>query len=136
MKTTPLFVLLAGLLVFSFGARAEDYATLKEQAEKFYQDKSFSRAREVYQQAGKMKLAPADTRWVSFRLADTLWRSQAATQTADTTQFEKAQHELEVLVRDITRTEDQDRVWAEPVRVLQPQRPELARELPLVQLLL
>jgi hypothetical protein len=50
---------------------------------------------------------------VDFRLADTLWRSQAATQTADTTAFEQAQRQLEVLIRDIQRVEDRDLVWAE-----------------------
>ena len=55
----------------------------------------------------------SESRWVGFRLADTLWRAQAATKTADSTKYDEARHQLEVLVRDITRDEDRDRVWAE-----------------------
>ncbi|HEY0728734.1 MAG TPA: MG2 domain-containing protein, partial [Pyrinomonadaceae bacterium] len=55
----------------------------------------------------------SDLRWVEFRLADTLWRSQAATQTADTTKFETAQKQLEQLIRVVEKDEDRDLVWAE-----------------------
>ncbi|HSP06346.1 MAG TPA: MG2 domain-containing protein, partial [Acidobacteriota bacterium] len=51
--------------------------------------------------------------WVQFRAADTLWRSEAATETADSTKYDQAQHALETLVRDVVREEDKDRVWVE-----------------------
>ena len=54
-----------------------------------------------------------EARWVEFRLADTLWRAQAATQTADTTKYETAERQLESLIRERRRAEDHDRVWAE-----------------------
>ena len=90
-----------------------DYHKLKAEAEKLYTESSFSLAHEGYEKAAAIELPPAEKRWVEFRLADTQWRAQAATQTADTTKLDEAKHRLEVLVRDITRTEDHDRVWAE-----------------------
>lgn len=90
-----------------------DYEQLKTEAEKFYQEKSYSRANEIYQKASQLKLSEKDTRWVKFRLADTLWRSQAASSTPDSTKFDKAFEQLNILVRDIKREQDRDLVWAE-----------------------
>ena len=117
MKTSVLIILLALLGLSPLQAQPSDYPELKAKAESLYAEGSFAKANEVYQQAKALKLAPVDSRWVAFRLADTQWRSQAATQTADTTQLDRARHELEALVRDVTRTEDQDRVWAESAGV-------------------
>src|SRR4051794_22154432 len=113
MKTSALFALIALLGFSALRAQTSDYPDLEAKAEKLYAEGSFAKAGELYQQAKALKLSPAESRWVDFRLADTLWRSQAATQTADNTKLEKARHDLEVLVRDVTRTEDHDRVWAE-----------------------
>ena len=56
---------------------------LKTEAEKFYAEKSFAKAHELYARAMVMSNLPAsEARWVFFRNADTLWRSQLATQTA------------------------------------------------------
>ncbi|PWT91892.1 MAG: alpha-2-macroglobulin, partial [Acidobacteria bacterium] len=102
------------ILVFSIGkAQNSDYPTLKSAAEKYYAEGSYSRAYELYQKAASLSLPENEKRWVQFRLADTLWRSESATQTADTTKLEQAEQQLNVLVRDIQRDEDKDRVWAE-----------------------
>nr|HNH81873.1 MG2 domain-containing protein [Acidobacteriota bacterium] len=92
---------------------ASQYQALKAQAEKLFAEKSYALAREQYVKVNLAELPPAEARWVQFRLADTLWRSQAATETSDSTQFDQAQHQLEVLVRDIQLPEDRDLVWAE-----------------------
>ena len=70
------------------------YAQQKSQAEKLFVDGSYARAHDVYAQISKAGLAPEDIRWVDFRLADTEWRAQAATETSDTTKFEEAQKHL------------------------------------------
>jgi alpha-2-macroglobulin len=90
-----------------------DYLALKTEAEKYFADGSFAKAHEIYLQAKSLPLAPADLRWVDFRVADTLWRSQAATQTSDNTKLETARHDLEILVRDRQREDEHDRVLAE-----------------------
>ena len=100
-------------LVLSLRAQTSDYPALEAKAEALYAQGSFAKANEVYQQAKALKLSPTESRWVEFRLADTLWRSEAATEISDNTRLEQAHHDLEALVRDITRTEDHDRVWAE-----------------------
>ncbi|MGN6552808.1 MAG: hypothetical protein ACTHLW_03640, partial [Verrucomicrobiota bacterium] len=89
------------------------YQSLKAEAEKLYGEGSFAKANQVYGSVNSTNLPPAEQRWVEFRLADTQWRSAAATETADTTQLDAARRQLEALVRDISRTEDRDRVWAE-----------------------
>ena len=113
MKTVALFALIALFDISSLSARAQDYPELKAKAEAFYSDGSYARAEEAYQQAKTLKLSSADRRWVEFRLADTLWRSEAGTHNADSTRLDKARKDLEVLIRDIDRVEDHDRVWVE-----------------------
>ncbi len=90
-----------------------DYGTLKAEAEKLYAESSFSQAHELYLKADKKNLAPAEARWIDFRLADTLWRAQAATQTNDDTKYERARQQLEELISSYKKEEDRDRVWAE-----------------------
>ncbi|MBI3653392.1 MAG: alpha-2-macroglobulin [Acidobacteria bacterium] len=110
------FCVFALLCVGSFiavHAQQTDYDKLKTAAEKFYQDASFSKAHDLYVQAQALTLAAPETRWVAFRLADTAWRAQAATQTSDSTKYDEARQQLEALVRDVQRIEDRDVVWAE-----------------------
>src|SRR5690348_4849211 len=114
MKTLALIAAVTALGLLPLAAQTNnDYATLKADAEKLFAEGSFARAHEVYDKAHALDVSAADLRWVEFRLADTQWRSQAATQTADNTQFEQAQRKLDDLVRNIQRVEDRDRVWAE-----------------------
>src|SRR5215471_16460960 len=94
-------------------ATPAEYEELKNNAEKLYADGSFAKAHDAYASAVLTNLPATEQRWVQFRLADTQWRSQAATETSDTTKFEAAQRELELLVRDVTRDEDHDRIWVE-----------------------
>jgi uncharacterized protein YfaS (alpha-2-macroglobulin family)/tetratricopeptide (TPR) repeat protein len=105
----------AGLLFLTFhvSAASADFESLKADAEKQYADGSYALAHETYAKAPLDDLSLPDKRWVQFRLADTQWRSQAGTQTADTTKLDEARHQLEVLIRDITRVEEHDRIWAE-----------------------
>src|SRR5512141_1754589 len=113
---TAIFTCLVFAAVPSMHA-AEDspgnYAPLKEQAEKLYEQRSFAKAHDVYVQAAGLNLSAEDKRWVEFRLADTQWRSEASSQAADTTKLDQALHQLEVLVRDVARVEEHDRVWVE-----------------------
>jgi uncharacterized protein YfaS (alpha-2-macroglobulin family) len=101
------------LLALRVLSQQSDYDKLKADAEKLFAEGSYAQAHELYSQAAAMELPPNEKRWVTFRVADTLWRAQAATRTADTTKYEKAQRDLEALVRDIQRVEDRDRVWVE-----------------------
>ena len=113
MRLRILAVLVASTALTSLAAQTPEYDRLKADAEKLYADRSYSLATEAYQKAAALELSTADQRWVEFRLADTLWRSQAATEQSDTTKLDDARHRLEVLVRDVTRVEDRDLVWAE-----------------------
>ncbi|HLP78288.1 MAG TPA: hypothetical protein VK327_15390, partial [Candidatus Paceibacterota bacterium] len=104
-----------GLFVSTLCAAAlpPEYETLKANAEKLYAEGSFAKANELYASATLTNLPPTEQRWVQFRLADTQWRSEAATKTADTSKLDAARHQLEVLVRDVSQDEDKDRVWVE-----------------------
>ena len=83
------------------------------EAERDYAEGSFARAYQLYRDLDELDLPADQARWVDFRLADTLWRSQAATENADTTLLDQARQDLEALVRDISRVEDRDGVWVE-----------------------
>ena len=113
MKTIIFAISAFLFLLYSAVAQQPDYAQLRTDAEAQYAQGSYSRANDLYSRVDKSKLSPADKRWVEFRLADTLWRAQAATQTSDTTKLEQAQKQLGELIRVIEKEADRDLVWAE-----------------------
>ncbi|HEV7474642.1 MAG TPA: alpha-2-macroglobulin family protein, partial [Pyrinomonadaceae bacterium] len=113
MKTIISIALLGLLYLLPTAAPQADYSKLKADAEQFYSSGSYARANEIYTKVDKAKLAPPEIRWVEFRLADTSWRAQAATETADTTKFEEAQKQLEELIRSNDKDDERDLVWAE-----------------------
>jgi hypothetical protein len=113
MRISILVLLLCIVGIVGANAQQTNYNTLKAEAERLYAEKSYAKANELYQQAESTNLPAAEARWVKFRLADTLWRAQAASQTADTTKYEQARQELDTLVRDVNRVEDRDLAWVE-----------------------
>lgn len=110
-------ILLLPLLCFTVPlaqqAGQSDYDRLKAAAEKLYTEGSYSLAHEQYQKADPSVLSAGEARWVDFRLADTLWRAQAATNTNDDTKYEQARARLEKLISAISRDTERDLVWAE-----------------------
>lgn len=115
MRSVSLVLALLTLFLFPTAAQppqpSDTYPALRQQAEASYAEKSFSRAREIYEKAGRLDLQPAEKRWVEFRLADTLWRMDAANPGADSTRRDEARLALEALIR--VAGEDHDRIWAE-----------------------
>ena len=98
-------------------AQQPTYEQLRKEAEQLFSEQSYALARERYLQA--QKLAPAEEeRWVTFRLADTLWRAEAGSRTPDNTKFDQARKELEAIVTAGQREVDRDRVWVEAVESL------------------
>jgi len=100
-------------LIFNAPAQQSDYQALKLDAERAYSQGSYSKAKEIYSRVDQKSLPPADFRWVQFRLADTSWRAQAATATADNTTFELAESTLATLIRTHEKDDERDLVWAE-----------------------
>jgi uncharacterized protein YfaS (alpha-2-macroglobulin family) len=94
-------------------AQQTNYPQIKAEAEQAYAAGSYARANEIYSKLNKAGLPAAEVRWVEFRLADTLWRAQAGTQTSDSTKYEQAQKELEELIRTNDKEDDRDLVWVE-----------------------
>jgi len=113
MKTIILSIFAFAFLLFNAVAQQTDYSQLRNEAETQYAQGSYARANEIYARVEKSKLKPVELRWVEFRLADTSWRAQAATQTADTTRYEQAQKQLEELIRVSDKETDRDFIWAE-----------------------
>ncbi|HET6893643.1 MAG TPA: MG2 domain-containing protein, partial [Pyrinomonadaceae bacterium] len=116
IKTTLAIALLVALgfvtLTFTVSSQQTDYSRFKDEAERFYAAGSYARANEIYSKINKIRLSPAEVRWIDFRIPDTLWRAQAATTTADTTKFEQAQKQLEELIRVAEKEDERDLVWA------------------------
>jgi alpha-2-macroglobulin len=111
MKTIILSISAFAFLLLNAVAQQTDYPQLKNDAEAQYAQGSYARANDLYGRVDKSKLNPAEARWVEFRLADTSWRAEAATQTSDTTRLKQAQKQLEELIR--VKESDHDLVWAE-----------------------
>nr|MBP9902061.1 alpha-2-macroglobulin [Verrucomicrobiota bacterium] len=109
-----LFTALLVVALRTLAALPPEYETLKAEAEKLYADKSFAKAHELYSRAMVMSnLTSNAARWVWFRNYDTQWRSQAGTQTTDTTKLDQAREELEKLVREVKLEGEKDQVWVE-----------------------
>ena len=90
-----------------------DYAANKASGEQFYSEGSYARAHEIYTKMDISLLPKEDARWVTFRLADTQWRSATASSNPDTSELDAARDSLENQVRDLTRDDQHDRIWAE-----------------------
>src|ERR1043166_490181 len=103
-----------GLPSFPLPAQPAAHAASKGDPGKLFVEGSYAKANELYARARVRSDLPADeARWVFFRTADTQWRSQAATQTADTTKLEQAREWLEQVLRETKPGDEHDRVWAE-----------------------
>ena len=113
MKIITVIGLVLVTCVCTIQAGQPGYQELRKDAEKYYLEGSYAKAHTLYRQAAALQLAPADSRWVAFRLADTEWRSQAGTNTADTSQYDEARGQLEALIRETKRPDERDPVWAE-----------------------
>lgn len=95
-------------------AAESDYATNNASAEALYADGSYAKAHEIYAALRALpSLSPEEKRWLAFRFADTEWRSAAGSDNRDTTRLEDARHDLEKQIRDLTREDEQDAIWAE-----------------------
>ncbi len=88
-------------------------AGLLERAEQLHAEGSYALALELYEQLAARDLAAEQRRWIDFRLADSTWRSQAASRDPDDSETERARQALEAMVRDVRREQDRDRIWAE-----------------------
>jgi len=73
------------------------YAAIRRDAEKAYDEKSYSRAHELYESAASLSLSVDDKRWVDYRLADTVWRADAASPDEDQTAVQQAARALEAI---------------------------------------
>ena len=113
MKTIIISFSVFFFLLFNAVAQQPEYSQLRTEAEAQYTQGTYARANELYSKVDKTKLNAVESRWVEFRLADTSWRAQAATQTSDNTRFEQAQKQLEELIRFADKDVDRDLVWAE-----------------------
>lgn len=101
-------VVLGNLPGFSH-AEEPQYEALLAEAEQYYAEGSYAKAREVYAKADALAMPPDEARRIDFRLADCSWRAQAATETSDSTIYNQARAQLESLVEDDQR----GRLWAE-----------------------
>ncbi|MDQ3282488.1 MAG: MG2 domain-containing protein [Acidobacteriota bacterium] len=73
------------------------FDALRAEAERYYAEKSFSRAHDVYEKAAQLQLTEDERRWLEFRLADTAMRADAANPNENDTQREAARTRLETI---------------------------------------
>lgn len=101
---------LIGLLLTSTLMHAADFADLRTQAEAAFAEGSFARAYALYRTA-PTNLAPADARWLAFRLPDSRWRAQANNLRNE--ESDAAMRALELAFPQSAPESDRDRIWAE-----------------------
>jgi len=108
MRKALVLAILATLLLSLAAAQTATpsaYTTLKANAEREYAEKSFRRARELYEQAAKLDLPADERRWVTFRIADTTLRERGDDREA----IETARRALRELIEKTAH----DEVWAD-----------------------
>jgi uncharacterized protein YfaS (alpha-2-macroglobulin family) len=105
--------LLAALAALAPRTAPPDWKEIRGRAERLYAEGSYELAHRAYDEASTLELAPEDRRWLLFRLADTDWRSAAATDNPDSTRIERAKSALDALQRKVERPEQRDEVWAD-----------------------
>ncbi len=110
--TTLIAVFLTFCAALAGGANATDFAALRAEAEAHYARGSFELANRAYSKVEPEGLSEDDARWLAFRLADTRWRSAAASNTADPSEFDAAEGELKKLLRKWKRSEERSETWA------------------------
>jgi uncharacterized protein YfaS (alpha-2-macroglobulin family) len=114
LSASLLLVISSLVIVQAQQQQQPDYRQLKAEAERLYNEASYAQSHALYEKAAALKPSAGEARWVEFRLADTLWRAEAATETADSTKFDRAREQLEELVRDrVDVPAEHDVVWAE-----------------------
>lgn len=98
-------------------ASTQDAEARLAEAERVYAEKSYARAHEhyaaLYAALAQLEL-PADRKaWVEFRLADTRWRSAAQSSNPDTSELDRAGHELRGMLARYELPETRDDLFAE-----------------------
>jgi len=100
------------LLLLAVPAFAADFASIRPDAERLFEEKSYSRALEAYKKVNLEALGEVERRWVQFRLLDCEWRSLSSTRQPNNARLNDLVELLNREIRDL-RGEDQDRVWTE-----------------------
>ncbi|MFZ2491588.1 MAG: MG2 domain-containing protein, partial [Thermoanaerobaculia bacterium] len=83
------------------------------QAEAFYAEGSYARARTAYVAVDVTGLSEVERRWVEFRTADSGWRAEAGNPRQDDPVIVAARVRLEKLIAESDEDEPHDRIWAE-----------------------
>jgi uncharacterized protein YfaS (alpha-2-macroglobulin family) len=113
MKTVLVLAFVCLLGISSIQAQKPSFEAQKAEAEKFYVEGSYAKALELYQKIDLTGLSKSDSRWAIFRRADARWRAQAGSNTADSTEYDRARKQLEELTSINLSTEERDQIWAE-----------------------
>ncbi|MGI9012866.1 MAG: alpha-2-macroglobulin family protein, partial [Phycisphaerales bacterium] len=109
----------AGSGATMLGMSGDDtFDQLRERAERAFAEGSYRQALEIYTQAADLELSPSEKRWVSFRIGDSTWRNEAATQTNDESNYDKARKQLQAVLDSYKTESARDELWAMTQRSL------------------
>ncbi|MCM8813549.1 MAG: MG2 domain-containing protein [Candidatus Omnitrophica bacterium] len=104
--------------VDALAAPEKNLSALAEEAERYYQEGSYRRSYDLYQQIFAAHPDSEMLQWTRFRLADTLWRQNAAAASPDATILEDARRQLEELAAEYTEPAARNTLWADVVESL------------------
>jgi len=86
---------------------------LWREAEERFAEKSFARAHELYVRWLAGESAESERPWGEFRREDTRWRSAASSENPDSSELDRAAHELRRMLERYERPETRDELYAE-----------------------
>ena len=115
MNLSTRIVALVALLWLQLHPAAATLNPRFAEAERLYREGSYKQAQDEYQNLVDDLGSSEDRRWVKFRLAETMARSEAASENADDSAARNAQQDLRKLVEENARV---DHIWAQAQEAL------------------
>ncbi len=89
------------------------YGELNEKAKSYFDNKSYALAIEAYEEIAALSLTAEQKRAVTFRLADSRWRNEVATESTDHTTLQEARIVMEDIIHDLKGEIHLSQLWAE-----------------------
>lgn len=89
------------------------YGELNEKAKSYFDNKSYALAIEAYEEIAALSLTAEQKRAVTFRLADSRWRNEVATESSDHTTLQEARIVMEDIIHDLKGEIHLPQLWAE-----------------------
>lgn len=100
------------------GGAEAPYERLKTEGERAYEEKSYARAAQIYEQAKGVAASTGEKEWVEFRLADSGWRALSGSRQEDEEAAQGHREALRRMIESFDKAGRDDGLWRQVVTSL------------------